>query len=146
MVNKYDLSRFHKAHTLNYSRALDEIKAGRKDTHWIWYIFPQLKSLGQSPTSRYYGLNGLEEAEAFYKDPLLGNNLYESLYYLNTHDGKLIETIVGPVDSLKIRSCVTLFLYLTEGKDPNSRIFKDTLTNFFRSQPCQNTLHLLNYI
>jgi len=114
MKSAYDLTRFKKAHEFAYSHALAEIKKGRKRTHWMWYIFPQISGLGSSPTSRHYAISDLEEAEAFLADPYLGGNLREitsALLSLDTNDPY---AVFGEIDGMKLISCMTLFSYATE--------------------------------
>ncbi|CUH18776.1 hypothetical protein JSE7799_00451 [Jannaschia seosinensis] len=102
------LSRFHDAQARNYDTALTELRQGRKRTHWIWYVFPQLRGLGRSETAQYYGIRDLAEARAYLADPVLGARLAEAAEALLRHDPP-IERIVGEVDAMKVRSSATLF-------------------------------------
>ena len=92
-MQEYDLNRFKKAQELDYQAALKEVRQGRKRSHWIWYIFPQVKGLGHSRMSDYYGLDGLAEAKAYLSDPILGKRLIEisqALLDLNTSDASAV--------------------------------------------------------
>ncbi len=112
MQTAKDIERFTQAQDSpysGYSQALKEIQAGRKTGHWIWYIFPQLVGLGHSPMSRAYGIRGREEAEAYLAHPVLGARLREISRALLAHSGRAATEILGPVDAMKVRSCMTLF-------------------------------------
>lgn len=107
-----DLARFVKAQeweSNGYSEALSEIVAGRKVGHWIWYIFPQLYGLGYSSMSKYYAIADRREAEEYLAHPLLGARLREISEALLAHAGKSAVMVLGPVDAVKVRSCMTLF-------------------------------------
>ena len=127
-VHTYDLDRFLKAQEGDYDRALREMMDGCKVTHWIWYIFPQLKGLGHSRYSQRYGLDGIDEARAYYAHPVLRERLHEITEAVLTHKGrKSIEDIMGgSLDALKLRSCMELFDQVA----PND-IFKDVLKAFY---------------
>lgn len=116
MLLETDINRFVKAHEApyygSYGHALREIRAGRKQTHWIWYIFPQLRTLGRSSTAIYYGIEDLDEAQRLLQHPLLGERLREISAALLGHSDKTACEILGDIDSLKVRSCMTLFDYL----------------------------------
>lgn len=110
-----------------YDLALSEIRSGRKVSHWIWYIFPQLRGLGHSRRSRYYGLSGREEAEAYLKDEMLGRRLREISRALLSHAGKkTAEEILGDIDALKMKSCMTLFDCISPGD-----VFAEVLETFY---------------
>ncbi len=106
---KYDLQRFKEAQEHSYHTALQEIKTGRKRSHWIWYIFPQLKGLGHSSNSYYYGLDGLEEAKVYLADPLLSYRLKEICEALLELEPQNPDNIFGYIDAVKVCSCMTLF-------------------------------------
>ena len=131
-THTYNLERFLKAQRGDYDIALREIKAGRKTSHWIWYIFPQLKGLGHSYNSQFYGIDGIEEAKAYYSHPVLGQRLRDITEALLTHKGqKLIEEIMGgSLDALKLRSCMELFDQVAPGS-----IFKEVLVAFYGANP-----------
>lgn len=105
----YNLNRFLLAQEVTYEQALQEIRAGRKVGHWMWFIFPQMKGLGTSYYASFYGISGREEAEAYLKHPVLGHRLIEISKVLLTHADKPIEQILGHTDSLKLKSCIELF-------------------------------------
>lgn len=133
------LQRFEDAHRQDYETALAEIRRGRKTSHWMWYIFPQLKGLGYSPTAQYYGIENLAEAEAFLSHPVLGVHLVEisrALLALETNNADLV---FGYPDNLKLRSSMTLFAQIREA-DP---VFGQVLDKFFEGKPDQRTLELL---
>ena len=125
---EYDLDRFLIAQEANYNDALDEIRAGRKTGHWIWYIFPQQKGLGRSYNSQYYGLDGIDEARAYLVHPVLGARLREISEALLSHkDKRDIDAIMGSsIDVLKLQTCMNLFNRVS----PND-IFEKVLDAFF---------------
>jgi uncharacterized protein (DUF1810 family) len=132
----YHLNRFVVAQESTYDQALKEIKAGRKMGHWMWFIFPQMKGLGTSYNSTFYGISSREEAEAYLKHPFLGPRLIEITSELSKHVYKSIENILGSIDSLKCQSCLKLFNSLP-GADP---VFDRALGIFFGHK---KTKHLL---
>jgi uncharacterized protein (DUF1810 family) len=127
-AKEYDLERFLTAQESAYDEALDEIRAGRKCSHWIWYIFPQQKGLGHSYNSEYYGLDGTDEARAYLAHPILGTRLREICEVLLTHVGKRdIDDIMGSsIDVLKLQTSMKLF----DQVSPND-IFEKVLDAFF---------------
>ena len=135
----YDLDRFKKAQKQDYRNALSEVKAGRKTSHWIWYIFPQLKGLGFSGMSDYYGIDGLDEAKAYLADKVLGSRLREICNSLIQVRGKSAAEIFGPVDTMKLRSSMTLF-YLASGKE---EVFRKVLAKYFDEKLDQKTVDML---
>ena len=104
-----NLKRFTEAQYRDYEQALKEIKNGRKESHWMWYIFPQLKGLGRSYTSDFYGIENLDEAKAFLQDPYLGKNLQEIAAALLELDNDNATQIMGRPDDMKLKSSMTLF-------------------------------------
>jgi uncharacterized protein (DUF1810 family) len=102
-----DLSRFHDAQARDHDAALAELRRGRKTTHWIWYVFPQLRGLGSSPTAQRYGIRDLAEARAYLADPVLGPRLREATEALVAHGDA--EGVLGGLDAMKARSSLTLF-------------------------------------
>ena len=133
------LSRFHRAQTFDYNVALTEIQLGRKRSHWMWYIFPQLRALGRSQFSLYYGIADIREARAYLQDPVLGPRLMEicqALLELTACDPL---EVLGYPDNLKLRSCMTLF----READPSIGVFQDVLNKFYAGAPCTRTLHIL---
>ena len=133
------LNRFLEAQKIMYETAHEEIKKGEKESHWIWYIFPQLRGLGYSPKAYTYGIDGLEEAKAYLEHPVLSARLIEITEALLTHRGKDIEDIMGDIDALKLRSSVTLFALISEPKS----VFHRVLEVFYDSKMDEMTLGLL---
>ena len=106
----YDLSRFLKAQEHSYQNALNEMKAGRKRSHWIWYIFPQLRELGKSKTAVYYGIENLDEAKEYLADETLRGRLLEiSQALLELENNNSVEVMNSRIDSVKLQSSMTLF-------------------------------------
>lgn len=134
----YDLSRFLKAQEWQYSMALAEMKAGRKKTHWIWFVFPQLRDLGKSPTAKFYGIADLDEARAYLADNLLRTRLLEISQALLDLPKTDIDSIMGYPDNLKLCSSMTLFRLA----EPTCDIFQKVLDKFFDGKPDEKTLAL----
>lgn len=133
------LEKFHKAQEKDYKTALREIQNGRKDSHWMWYIFPQLKGLGRSSMADYYGISNINEAKQYLADPVLGPRLLEissALLEIDTNDA---EKVMGYPDHLKLKSCMTLFA----AADPHNEIFQKVLQKYFNGEKDQKTLWLL---
>ena len=140
MTDPYDLNRFVEAQEGIFDRALEEISAGSKQSHWMWFIFPQLAGLGRSSTAQFYGIKSRAEAEAYLAHPLLGARLRQCVEALLPWVGRRpAEQIFGSVDALKLRSSLSLFDHVAP-----SAIFAEALTGFFASDPDQRTLALLN--
>jgi len=136
---KKDLSRFVDAHTKSYATALSEIRSGRKHSHWMWYIFPQLKGLGLSQTAQYYAIEGLEEATTYLNHPFLGKNLVRISKALYELEGKTADEIFGSPDDVKLRSSMTLFANISD----THPIFKQVINKYFGGKPDPITLELL---
>lgn len=134
-----DLSRFHEAQKRTYERALSEIRAGRKQSHWMWFIFPQIHGLGFSAMARRYAIRDLQEARNYLEDPVLGKRLAEiseALLALETDDpGK----VMGYPDDRKLCSCMTLF----EAADPSQGVFGKVLERFYKGKRDEETLKIL---
>lgn len=141
MENNYNLNRFIEAQNRDYDTALAEIRAGKKVSHWMWYIFPQLKGLGRSSTSEYYGLSGIKEAQAYLSDPILKARLIEITDAVIAHKDKSAEEIFGGIDAKKLRSCMTLFSIAA----PDIPVFDAVLEQFFNGTLDRNTLRLTKY-
>lgn len=137
-IAQYNLKRFVDAHKQDYPTALEEIRGGQKQSHWMWYVFPQLKGLGLSPTANYYGIVDQDEAMMFLQHPLLGKHLYEITQEMLAINGKPIEEILGDIDALKFRSSMTLFDTIY----PNS-VFAKALNKYYGGEPDKRTLNLL---
>ena len=136
----HSLERFVVAQERMYPRALEEVKNGRKVTHWIWYIFPQLKGLGHSNKSQYYGLDGIEEARAYLAHPVLGARLREITAVVLDSD-KDADAIFGGIDTIKLRSCMTLFAEIADDD-----LFAKVLEKHFEGKKDQKTLRLLGML
>ena len=134
----YDLQRFHKAQKFDYPVALGEIKNGRKESHWMWYIFPQLKELGYSSTAKYYGLTK-DEAKAYINDEILKSRLIEISQALLELTSSNATEILGYPDDLKLKSCMTLFSEIA----PEVEVFDQVLQKFFSGKKDDKTLKLL---
>ena len=134
----YDLQRFHKAQNFDYPVALEEIRNGQKESHWMWYIFPQLKELGYSFTARYYGLTK-DEAIAYIKDEVLKSRLIEISEVLLELKSNDATEILGYPDDLKLKSCMTLFSEIA----PEIEVFDKVLQKFFSGKKDNKTLELL---
>lgn len=136
----YNLIRFINAHNTYYKDALLQIKKGQKTSHWIWFIFPQIKGLGKSQKSILYSISSIEEARDFYNHPILGRNLKEISRELLQHNKESILKIIGSfLDAKKVCSSMTLFYIAT--KDP---LFKEIIDTFFFNTFDYTTLALLN--
>ena len=138
-ADPFHLQRFIDAQRHTYHCALDEIRNGRKEGHWIWYIFPQMKGLGQSYMSENYGIVSLDEARAYLAHPILRSRLIEITKTLLLHKDKTAYEIFGTIDAIKVRSCMTLFDIV----EPNS-IFADILAAFYDGERDELTLIMLN--
>lgn len=136
----FNLRRFVDAQAADYARALDEIRAGRKRTHWMWYVFPQVAGLGRSPTSEYYAVSGLAEAAAYLAHPLLGPRLREAAHAALGVPQRSAAEIFGAPDDLKLRSSATLFALVS----PAGSVFHQVLDRFFGGTPDPATRALAN--
>lgn len=134
-IENTGLQRFIEAQNDSYDQALKEIRNGRKLTHWIWYIFPQIKGLGFSYNSEYYGIASLQEAKDYLENELLRKRLFEITESLLMHKGKDIESIMGGIDAMKLKSSMTLF----DAVQPGS-IFGEVLDEFYGGERCRRTL------
>ena len=135
-----DLLRFLDAQNKLYLTALSEIKKGKKETHWMWFIFPQIKGLGTSDTANYYAINDLKEATEFLEHPILGKHLIEISELFLTFKRKSADGILGDLDARKLRSSMTLFS-LVENTNP---VFKEVLEAFFSGESDPLTLSIIN--
>jgi uncharacterized protein (DUF1810 family) len=123
----------------SYAKALDELRQGRKRSHWVWYVLPQLRGLGRSWTADHYGIAGLAEARAYADDPVLGPRLVECVSAILAHRGTPARDILGSTDAMKFRSCLTLFAVAA----PEVPEFAEALDAFFDGEPDPLTLELL---
>jgi uncharacterized protein (DUF1810 family) len=115
--DRFDLQRFVDAQARVYPDVLDELRAGRKRSHWIWFIFPQVDGLGSSPTAARYAISSLEEARAYLRHDVLGPRLHECTRLVNAVQGRSIGEIFGSPDDLKVRSSMTLFARATQDNE-----------------------------
>ena len=114
----YDLERFVTAQAPVYAEVLDELRRGAKASHWMWFVFPQLRGLGRSETARHFGLASLDEARAYLAHPVLGPRLRECTALVNAVEGRTLAQIFGALDAQKFGSCVTLFARASEDGGP----------------------------
>lgn len=134
-----NLDRFLTAHASHFPSALSEIRSGKKRTHWMWFIFPQLKGLGHSETAAFYGITDIHQAKAFLDHPTLGKNLREISTALLQHRNRTATEIFGSPDDLKLRSSMTLF-----DKAGNDKVFGEIIAAFFNGKPDERTLKILS--
>ena len=154
MDDRYDLTRFAAAQEPLFDRVRAELAAGRKDSHWMWFVFPQLQGLGSSATARRYALASVEEARAYLAHPVLGARLRECTRLVNGIEGRTIEEIFGYPDHLKFRSCMTLFERaavdpghgagtVSAGDAGGAQVFREALGKYFAGEEDPLTLRLL---
>jgi len=139
MESPYDLERFLEAQHGTYQTALAELQQGRKRSHWIWFVFPQLKGLGTSPMAQRYGLSGLDEARAYLHHPILAPRLGACVTALLGHCDKRVSDMLGEVDALKLRSSLTLFAKA----DAENLAFSAALDHFYNGSRDARTLVIL---
>ena len=138
-LDPHNLQRFIDAQHELFETALAELRAGSKQSHWMWFIFPQIAGLGRSPTSQFYGITSLDEARAYLDHAFLGPRLKQAVEAVIAWTGRRsAEQILGPVDALKLRSSLTLFDQVALND-----LFADGLAGFFDGQPDERTLALL---
>ncbi len=135
-----DLSRFVDAQVDTYASALDELRGGKKRTHWMWFVFPQLRGLGHSAMAQRYGIAGLDEARAYLRHPLLGARLAECTRAMLAHAGTPLAAILGFPDDLKFVSCMTLF----DAAGGDKALFERALQAFHGGVADATTLRLLD--
>lgn len=140
MSDPYDLQRFVDAQQPIYDRALAELKAGHKQSHWMWFIFPQIAGLGHSDMARRYAISGADEAAAYLQHPLLGARLEECAEALLAHAERPARQILGSPDDMKLRSSMTLFVTVA----PEQTAFQAVLDAFFAADPDPATLSRLD--
>jgi len=139
MRDPYLLERFVEAQADVFPEVLDELRAGHKRSHWMWFIFPQMKGLGRSASAAYYGIGSLEEAAAYLRHPVLGPRLVECTQLVNKVEDRSIREILGSPDDLKFRSSMTLFARAAE----DDTVFRTALKKYFGGEPDRLTLELL---
>ena len=142
MTNKpnYNLDRFKTAQDSDYKTALSEIRNGRKVSHWMWYIFPQMKQLGYSPTAQYYGIGSLDEAKSYIADDTLRQHLVEISQALLALKSDNASQIMGYPDDMKLKSSMTLFMLAA----PEIPVFQAVLDKFYGGEPDKKTIELIN--
>ncbi len=134
-----DLNRFLLAQESTYNQALAEIRKGRKQSHWMWFIFPQIKGLGISETSKFYSIEDLDEAREYLNHPVLGSRLNEISKVLINLPGSGASYIFGSPDDVKLKSSMTLFDFIAPGQ-----VFEQVLKKFFMGERDQTTLKILS--
>jgi uncharacterized protein (DUF1810 family) len=135
----FDLARFVEAQAGIYPGILEELRGGRKDNHWIWFIFPQIAGLGRSWISQHYSIASLDEARAYLADPVLGERLRECAGVVLATKGRTANEIFGELDAMKVRSCMTLFLRAA----PDEPLFQQVLDHYYEGIPDAATDALL---
>jgi uncharacterized protein (DUF1810 family) len=157
VVDPFKLQRFVEAQKGVIARVYAELTAGRKESHWMWFVFPQLRGLGSSATARHYAIGSLDEARAYLAHPVLGPRLHECTELVNRVEGRTIEAIFGYPDHLKFRSCMTLFARAADeaaagsvaraagdaGATDEAQPFREALQKYFAGEGDPLTLELL---
>ena len=136
------VARFLEAQNRVYAEVRDELAAGKKTSHWMWFIFPQLKELGRSQIAKYYGIESRDEALAYWRHPVLGKRLKECTELVMAVRGKTAHDIFGSPDDLKFKSCMTLFGQVA----CDEQVFSRALERFFAGKPDDATLELLKQV
>jgi uncharacterized protein (DUF1810 family) len=139
--DSFDLERFVTAQAPVFETVLAELRAGRKRSHWMWFVFPQLRGLGQSATARFYGIASIDEARAYLAHPVLGPRLDLCTTIVLGSEGPSLHAIFGSPDDMKFRSCMTLFSLATD--DP-ANPFRQALDRWCSGRPDERTLALLD--
>ncbi len=137
-----DLSRFVDAQAAVYQRVVEELTSGQKQTHWMWFIFPQLSGLGLSPMARHYAIKDTNQARKYLAHPTLGSRLRQDVLLMMEHTDKSALEILGTPDYLKFRSCLTLFCEAAPDEAART-LFQDALSQFYGGEPDPRTLELL---
>ncbi len=135
-TDPYSLQRFVDAQFPIYAQVCDELRSGHKESHWMWFIFPQIKGLGVSPTARKFAIHEIGEAKAYLDHPLLGGRLHECTQLVDAISGRSIEDIFGYPDHLKFHSSMTLFAHA----QPGNKLFAAALTKYFNGKLDRRTL------
>lgn len=135
----YHLNRFIEAQEKIYPQVLKELRNGKKTSHWMWFIFPQIEGLGHSSTAKYYSIKSIEAAKEYLEHPILGKRLLECSNILLHIDGKTANEIFGYPDDLKLRSCMTLFKYIA----PDEKVFTTLIEKYFTGKEDEKTASIL---
>ena len=138
-ADPHNLSRFVQAQNDDFEQALYEIRSGRKQSHWMWYVFPQFDGLGYSPSSKFYSIKSVAEAKDYLAHPILGPRLTECVETLLRLEKRSAYDIFGSPDDVKLRSCATLFVVVS----PEESLFHRLLDKYFEGEPDRLTLDLL---
>ena len=139
MNDLYNLQRFVDAQKRVIEQVCSELREGCKKSHWMWFIFPQIKGLGHSETARTFAISSREEAQAYLNHPILGPRLRECSRLVTLVEGRSARQIFGSIDALKFRSSMTLFASITEKED----MFQQALDRYFDGEPDTRTLQLI---
>ena len=142
-MDPFHLDRFIAAQSDCYSEALEELRAGEKRTHWMWFVFPQLQGLGSSPTALRYAIKNLAEAQSYLAHPILGARLLECSDAVNAVQGRSALQIFGTPDDLKFNSCMTLFELASDG---GQRVFSQALEKYYAGKRDERTLELIKEV
>ena len=138
-MGEYSIERFVKAHRIYFDAALSELRAGHKESHWMWFIFPQIRGLGCSEVAEYYAILDFGEAKAYLQEPVLAAHMQEICEALLRNKSSNAEEVMGWPDDLKLRSSMTLFMAADLGND----IYQKILDKFFDGRPDEKTLEIL---
>jgi len=136
----FNLNRFVLAQETSYSTAIAELRAGKKQSHWSWFVLPQVSGLGTSPMSIRYSISSLDEAKEYLMHPVLGPRLIETVNALLSHSGKEADQILGNIDARKLHSCMTLFSLAA----PDNNLFQQALNKYFNGLQDSSTLTILS--
>ena len=139
MINSSSLTRFLSAQQNTYPQVLKELRNGKKLTHWMWFIFPQIEGLGQSPTAKYYSIKTTEEAKEYLMHPILGARLLECTNAILKIENKTADEIFGSPDNAKLRSSMTLFNFVS----PEHEEFSEVLKKYFAGEQDEKTISIL---
>lgn len=139
MSDPFNLQRFVDAQAPVFERVRGELRNSRKTSHWMWFVFPQIRGLGHSPTAQRYAIASLEEANAYLQHPVLGERLHECTRLVNAVEGRSVHEIFGSPDDLKFRSSMTLFARA----ETDNAVFLDALKKYFRGEPDTATVEIL---
>ncbi len=142
MDNNYDLSRFLEAQESTYHKALVELRNGKKETHWMWFVFPQIIGLGLSPTSKFYAIKDIQEADLYLHHPILGKRIIEISNVLLGLKDLSARDIFGQPDDSKLQSCMTLFNSLED----TDAVFLDVIQRYYNGKKDEHTLEILGIL
>jgi uncharacterized protein (DUF1810 family) len=143
MADSFNLERFMSAQAAVFPRVVEELHAGEKRSHWIWFIFPQIKGLGHSSQAEYYGIGSLQEAADYLRHPLLGPRLRQCTRLVTLVEGRDLSRILGSPDDLKFRSSMTLFARAAEEAGLDAADFNDALKKYFNGEGDPLTVAML---